>query len=138
MQKTVVLTDEVKNSDERVIAQMRVVLNGDGSTPNVMTMGTDNPVGYNDDGTPIFPDVDSSLLKSAQQQMMAQAIQVQKELTKENGGDPSKVNVFGAETETKATPTPQLMIQASMMKSIASLQAQVLQLKKETNKDNGN
>lgn len=54
MQKTVVLTDEVKNSDERVIAQMRVVLNGDGSTPNVMTMGTDNPVGYNDDGTPIF------------------------------------------------------------------------------------
>lgn len=138
MQKTVVLTDEVKNSDERVIAQMRVVLNGDGSTPNVMTMGTDNPVGYNDDGTPIFPDVDSSLLKSAQQQMMAQAIQVQKELTKENGGDPSKVNVIGAETETKATPTSQQTIQASMMKSIASLQAQVLQLKKETNKDNGN
>ena len=138
MQKTVVLTDEVKNSDERVIAQMRVVLNGDGSTPNVMTMGTDNPVGYNDEGTPIFPDVDSSLLKAAQQQMMAQAIQVQKELTKENGGDPSKVNVIGAETETKATPKPQQTIQASMMKSIASLQAQVLQLKKETNKDNGN
>ena len=137
MKKTVVITDEVKNSDERVIAQMRVVLNGDGSTPNVMTMGTDNPVGYNDDGSPLFPDVDDSLLKSAQQQMMAQAIKTQKELTKENGGDPSKVNVIGAETETKATPTPQQTIQASMMKSIASLQLQVTQLKKE-NKDNGN
>ena len=137
MKKTVVLTDEVKNDDNRLIARMRVVLSGDGSTPNVMTMGTDNPVGYNDDGSPIFPDVDDSLLKSAQQQMMAQAIQVQKELTKENGGDPSKVNVIGAETETKTTPTPQQTIQASMMKSIALLQMQVAQLKKE-NKDNGN
>lgn len=137
MKKTVVLTDEVKNDDNRLIARMRVVLNGDGSTPNVMTMGTDNPIGYNDDGTPIFPDVDDSLLKSAQQQMMAQAIKAQKELTKENGGDPSKVNVIGAETDAKPTPTSQQTIQAAMMKSIASLQMQVLQLKKET-KDNGN
>lgn len=137
MKKTVVLTDEVKDNDNRLIAQMRVVLNGDGSTPNVMTMGTDNPVGYNDDGSPIFPDVDDSLLKSAQQQMMAQAIQVQKELTKENGGDPSEVNMIGAETETKANPTPQQTVQAAMMKSIASLKMQVAELKKE-NKDNGN
>ena len=137
MKKTVVLTDEVKNDDNRLIARMRVVLNGDGSTPNVMTMGTDNPVGYNDDGSPIFPDVDDSLLKSAQQQMMAQAIQVQKELTKENGGDPSEVNMIGAETETKANPTPQQTVQAAMMKSIASLKMQVAELKKE-NKDNGN
>ena len=137
MKKTVVLTDEVKDNDDRLIAQMRVVLSGDGSTPNVMTMGTDNPVGYNDDGSPIFTDVDDSLLKSAQQQMMAQAIQVQKELTKENGGDPSEVNMIGAETETKANPTPQQTVQAAMMKSIASLKMQVAQLKKE-NKDNGN
>lgn len=138
MKKTVVLTDEVKNEEERTIAQMRVVLNGDGSTPNVMTMGTDNPVGYNDDGTPIFPDVDDNLLKSAQQQMMAEAIKTQKELTKENGGDPSKVNVIGAETDTKLTPTAQQTIQATMMKRIASLQVQVSQLKKEVTKDNGN
>ena len=137
MKKTVVLTDEVKDNDDRLIAQIRVVLSGDCSTPNVMTMGTDNPIGYNDDGTPIFPDVDDSLLKSAQQRMMAQAIQVQKELTKENGGDPSEVNMIGAETETKANPTPQQTVQAAMMKSIASLQMQVAQLKKE-NKDNGN
>ena len=137
MKKTVVLTDEVKDNDDRLIAQMRVVLSGDGSTPNVMTMGTDNPVGYNDDGSPIFPDVDDSLLKSAQQQMMAEAIKEQKQLTKENGGDPSKVNVIGAETETKANPTPQQTVQAAMMKSIASLKMQVAELKKE-NKDNGN
>lgn len=99
MKKTVVLTDEVKDSNDRLIAQMRVVLNGDGSTPNVMTIGTDSPIGYNDDGTPIFPDIDDNLLKSAQQRMMAQAIKVQKELTKENGGDPSKVNIIGAEKE---------------------------------------
>lgn len=136
MEKTVVLTDEVKDSNDRLIAQMRVVLNGDGSTPNVMTMGTDNPVGYNDDGTPIFPDANDSALKSAQQQMMAQAIQVQKELTKENGGDPSKVNVIGAETDAKPTPTPQQIIQASMVKSIASLQMQVSQLKKGSTNNN--
>lgn len=99
MKKTVVLTDEVKDSNDRLIAQMRVVLNGDGSTPNVMTMGTDNPVGYNDDGTPIFPEVDDNLLKSAQQRMMAQAIKVQKQLTKENGIDPSVVNIIDAEKE---------------------------------------
>lgn len=101
MKKTVVLTDEVKDSNDRLIAQMRVVLNGDGSTPNVMTMGTDNPIGYNDDGTPIFPDIDDSLLKSAQQRMMAQAIKEQKQLTAENGGDPSKVNIIDAEKENK-------------------------------------
>lgn len=101
MKKTVVLTDEVKDSNDRLIARMRVVLNGDGSTPNVMTMGTDNPIGYNDDGTPIFPDIDDSLLKSAQQRMMAQAIKVQKELTKENGIDPSVVNIYGDENKIK-------------------------------------
>ena len=101
MKETVVLTDEVKDSNDKLIAQMRVVLNGDGSTPNVMTMGTDNPIGYNDDGTPIFPDIDDSLLKSAQQRMMAQAIKVQKKLTKENGIDPSVVNIYGAENDNK-------------------------------------
>ena len=99
MKKKVVLTDEVKDSNDQLIAQMRVILNGDGSTPNVMTMGTDNPLGYNDDGTPIFPDIDDSLLKSAQQRMMAEAIKVQKQLTKENGIDPSVVNIIDAEKE---------------------------------------
>lgn len=99
MQKTVILTDDVKNTKERVIARMRVVLNGDGSTPNVMTMGTDSPIGYKDDGTPIFPQIDEGLLKQRQQEMMAEAIKEQKQLTEENGGDPAKVNIIGAEKE---------------------------------------
>lgn len=136
MKKTVVLTDEVKNDDNHLVARMRVVLDGDGSTPNVMTMGTDNPIGYNDDGTPIFPDTDDNLLKQHQKSLMAEAIKTQKELTKENGGDPSKVNMIGAETNAKPTPTPQQTVQAAMMKSIASLQMQVVQLKKEV--ANGN
>lgn len=98
MQKTVILTDEVKD-DKRVVARMRVVLNGDGSTPNVMTMGMDSPIGYNDNGIPIFPEVDEDLLKQAQQKMMAEAIKEQKQLTEENGGDPAKVNIIGAEKE---------------------------------------
>ena len=99
MKKTVVLTDEVKDSNDRLIARMRVVLNGDGSTPNIMTMGTDSPIGYKDDGTPIFPEVDDDLLKQRQQEMMAEAIKEQKQLTEENGGDPAKVNIIGAEKE---------------------------------------
>lgn len=138
MKKEVYLTDTVTDESGADIAVMKVVLNGDGSTPNVMTVGTDNPVGFNDDGSPIFPQIDEDLLKQAQQKMMAQAIQTQKELTKENGGDPSKVNVIGAETETKPQPTAQQTIQAAMMKSIALLQMQVVQLKKEVAKNNGN
>ena len=99
MKKTVVLTDEVKDSNDRLIARMRVVLNGDGSTPNIMTMWTDSPIGYKDDGTPIFPEVDDDLLKQRQQEMMAEAIKEQKQLTEENGGDPAKVNIIGAEKE---------------------------------------
>ena len=135
MEKQVILKDDISDSNGRTIAQMRVVLNGDGSTPNVMTVGTDNPVGFNDDGSPIFPQIDENLLKQAQQKMMAQAIQSQKALTKENGGDPSKVNVIGAETNTKPQPTAQQQIQAMMMKRIATLQSQVDALQKEAKND---
>ena len=138
MEKQVLLQDSVKNDQGQVVARMRVISNGDGSTPNVMTMGDGTPIGFNDDGSPIYPDKDNATLKSAQQEMMAQAIKEQKALTKERGGDPSKVNVIGAETETKPQPTAQQTIQAAMMKSIASLQMQVVQLKKEVAKNNGN
>lgn len=135
MEKQVILQDDVTDATGRKIAQMRVVLNGDGSTPNVMTVGADRPIGFNDDGTAILPDLDESVLKQAQQKMMAEAIQSQKELTKEKGGDPSKVNIIGAETQTKPTPTAQQQVQAAMMKRIALLQAQVDQLTKEAKSD---
>lgn len=95
------LSDEIKNDKNEVIARMRVILNGDGSTPNIMTMGTSNPIGYEDDGTPIFPKTDDNLIKQRQKKMMAEAIKVQKQLTKENGIDPSVVNIIDAEKENK-------------------------------------
>lgn len=136
MEKQVLLQDSVKNDQGQVVARMRVILNGDGSTPNVMTMGDGTPIGFNDDGSPIYPDADNATLKNAQQAMMAQAIKEQKALTKENGGDPSKVNVIDAEKNTTPKPTAQQQVQAMMMKRIATLQAQVDQLTKEA-KDNG-
>lgn len=101
MQKQVMLSDEIKNDKNEVIARMRVILNGDGSTPNIMTMGNSNPIGYEDDGTPIFPKTDDNLIKQRQKKMMAEAIKVQKQLTKENGIDPSVVNIIDAEKENK-------------------------------------
>lgn len=136
MEKQIVLQDDVSDTNGHKIAEMRVVLNGDGSTPNIMTVGADRPIGFNDDGTAILPELDETVLKKAQQKMMAEAIQLQKELTKENGGDPSKVNMIGAETDTKPKPTAQQQVQAMMMKRIATLQAQVDALQKEA-KDSG-
>jgi D-tyrosyl-tRNA(Tyr) deacylase len=135
MKKTVLLSDDVKDSNGNVFATMRVVLEGDGSTPNVMTH--DVIAGYDDNGKPISQDVDEAALKNSQQAFMAEAIKVQKSLTEEKGGDPSKVNIIGAEKDMKLKPTAQQTMTAAMMKSIASLQMQVAQLKKE-NKDNGN
>lgn len=134
MKKTVVLTDDVKNDDGQRFASLRVVLEGDGSTPNIMAVGTGVPIGYNDDGTAILAEHDNAALKKSQQEMMAEAIKVQKNLTKENGGDPSKVNVINAETNTSTKPTAREVLTATMMKDIASLKMQVAQLKKEETK----
>lgn len=133
MKKTVLLTDEVKDSNGNVFAAMRVALNGDGSTPNVMTH--DVVAGYDDTGAPITHEVDESALKRSQRAFMAEAIKIQKSLTKENGGDPSKVNIIGDEKNTKPTPTTQQTIDAGMMKDIASLKIQVAQLQKEESTD---
>ena len=92
MKKEVYLTDTVTNDAGTDIAVMKVVLNGDGSVPNIMTQGL--TVGYRDDGTPIIPD-DDDLLKQAHQKMMAAAIKEQKQLTEDNGKDPSVVNKYG-------------------------------------------
>lgn len=135
MEKQVLLQDSVKNDQGQVVARMRVILNGDGSTPNVMTMGDGTPIGFNDDGSPIYPDKDNATLKSAQQEMMAQAIKEQKALTKERGGDPSKVNMINAEKGVTPKPTAQQQVQAMMMKRIAMLQAQVEVLQKEAKND---
>lgn len=135
MQKTIVLEDDVKD-EQGVTAQMRVVLTGDGSTPEVMTRGEKALAGYNDDGSPLYQQVDENALQSAQQKFMAAAIKEQKQLTADNGGDPSKVNIIGAEAVQKAKPTAQQTLTAGMLKDIAMLKIQVAQIAKE-DKDNG-
>lgn len=128
MKKEVYLTDTVTNDAGTDIAIMKVVLNGDGSVPNIMTQGL--TVGYNDDGTPIVPN-DDDLLKQAHQKMMAAAIKEQKELTEANGKDPSVVNEYGAEHQATVKPTAQQTLTAGMMKDIATMKIQIAQLTKE-------
>lgn len=82
-----------------VLADFSVVLNGDGSTPNVQTLGHTNIIGYDDNGMPIVANIDDVALKEDQAEFMKAAIKKQKELSEANGIDPSVVNYFGAENE---------------------------------------
>lgn len=97
MKKTVILEEDVKNNAGQVFAKMRTVLKGDGSTPNVMSMGMSTPIGFNDNGTAILPEQEDEVLKIHQTQMMAAAIKEQKKLCVENGVDPELVNIINAE-----------------------------------------
>lgn len=128
MKKEVLLTDTVTDESGTDVAVMKVVLTGDGSVPNIMTQGL--TVGYNDDGTPMT-NVDDDLLDQAHQKMMAAAIKEQKQLTEDNGKDPSVVNKYGAEHQTTPKPTAQQALTASMMKDIATMKIQIAQLTKE-------
>lgn len=132
MKKEVLLTDTVTDDNGNNIAMMKVVLNGDGAVPNIMTQGI--PIGYNDDGTPITANNDE-LLKQAHQKMMAAAIKEQKQLTEDNGKDPSVVNKYGAEHQTTVKPTAQQTLTAGMMKDIATMKIQIAKLTKEENND---
>jgi hypothetical protein len=99
IKKTVILTDTIENSKGQRIAEMQTHLTGDGSTPVVMTMGTSEPIGYTDEGKVILPDDDDAIIKKRQQEFMAAAIAEQKDFCKQNGVDPSLVNIIGAENK---------------------------------------
>lgn len=96
IKKTVNLT---YMADDKTFA-MSTVLQGDGATPVVQTIGFDTPAAYKDDGTPVYTTPDEQI-KTAQKEFMAAAIAEQKSLCKENGVDPSLVNKVGAEKETE-------------------------------------
>ena len=97
IKKTVNLT---YMADDKSFA-MSTVLQGDGATPVVQTIGFDTPTEYKDDGTPVYGKPDDTI-KEAQKEFMAAAISEQKSLCKENGVDPDLVNKVGAEkTEEK-------------------------------------
>lgn len=86
-------------ADDKSFA-MSTVLQGDGATPIVQTIGFDTPSEYKDDGTPVYAKPDDAI-KEAQKEFMAAAIAEQKSLCKENGVDPDLVNKVGAEKETE-------------------------------------
>lgn len=86
-------------ADDKTFA-MSTVLQGDGATPVVQTIGFDTPSEYKNDGTPVYTTPDEQI-KEAQKEFMAAAIAEQKSLCKENGVDPDLVNKVGAEKETK-------------------------------------
>ena len=86
-------------ADDKSFA-MSTVLQGDGATPIVQTIGFDTPSEYKDDGTPVYTKPDDTI-KEAQKEFMAAAIAEQKSLCEENGVDPSLVNVVGAAKQTE-------------------------------------
>lgn len=100
MEKTTILTHEVKDVNGNTVANMITYLNGDGSTPIIQTNGTGGIVGYADNGEVILDDNIDELIEIEQKKMMAEAIKEQKNLCVENGVDPSLVNYFGAEKES--------------------------------------
>lgn len=98
MKKTIVLTDEVKNSNGTVVASFSTYLEGDGSTPIVQTIGGEATiVGYEDNGSPIIETSIDELIDVQRQKFMATAIKEQKALCVENGVDPELVNIINAE-----------------------------------------
>lgn len=101
MKKTIILEDEVLSENNQVVAKMSTTLKGDGSTPDIMTIGG-FPIGFNDDGTPIIAEVSDKKLEQAHADMMAVAIKEQKALCEENGVDPELVNILDAEKEVKS------------------------------------
>lgn len=99
MKKTVILTDEVVDKNGIKIAEMSVALEGDGKTPIIQTVGTSKILGFRDDGTAIIGETDDKLIEKHHQELMAEAIKEQKELSKANGIDPLVVNMINAEKE---------------------------------------
>ena len=95
------LNQDFKDANGNILYTLSTVLNGDGKTPVVQTVGSTAPVGFNDDGSPIMPQVDEEKLLTDQQSFMSRAITVQKVLSQSNGIDPSLVNMIGAENDSK-------------------------------------
>lgn len=100
IQKETITTLSYKKTNEKNQQEygLRTVLKGDGATPVVMTLGFDKPIGFDDQGKPIYREIDEELEK-AQQEFMAEAIKEQKKLSEANGIDPNVVNIIGAEKE---------------------------------------
>lgn len=92
------LEKKVTDENGNVLYTITTTLLGDGATPLVQTMlGTKVPIGYTDDGMPIYKEFDEAEISKNEQEFMANAISLQKTLSTQNGIDPSVVNMIGAE-----------------------------------------
>ena len=92
------LENKVKDDNGNVLYTISTTLLGDGATPMVQTMlGTKVPVGYSDDGMPIYKEFNEEEIMKNEQEFMAKAISLQKILSEQNGIDPNVVNMIGAE-----------------------------------------
>lgn len=101
--KTVILAGRVVDEQTgNTLMNMRTTLRGDGATPETVVFGNSNTIiGYNDDGSPRISKATAETRDANLQKFRARAIKEQKALTKENGIDPSVVNVYGAENNNK-------------------------------------
>ena len=50
-----------KNEKNQQEYGLRTILKGDGATPIIMTLGFDNPIGFDDQGKPIYREIDEEL-----------------------------------------------------------------------------
>lgn len=92
------LENKVKDDNGNVLYTISATLLGDGATPMVQTMlGTKVPIGYTDDGMPIYKEFDEEEITKNEQEFMANAISLQKVLSAQNGINPDVVNMIGAE-----------------------------------------
>lgn len=102
-----ILEGTIKDKEGKPIALIRSTpLRGDGETPGWIATaapGTEKDpiVGYNDQGGPIYSDEYQESYKQGTKDFMQAIIKEQKRLTKANGGDPSVVNIIGAEKDTE-------------------------------------
>jgi len=92
------LENKVKDDNGNILYTISTTLLGDGATPMIQTMlGTKVPIGYSDDGMPIYKEFDEEEILKNEQEFMAKAISLQKILSAQNGISPDVVNMIGAE-----------------------------------------
>lgn len=105
--KAIELSAIVEDDHGQVVATLISKLRGDGATPDVTMLGsgTQQIIGYKDDGSVILSDHYEDLLEDARRKFMAEAIKVQKALCVENGVDPELVNIINAEKKVDNEPT---------------------------------
>lgn len=100
MSTTAYIKNEVTDSNNNILYSIHATISGDGATPMIKTMmGSKVPVGYADDGMPIYQEIDEKDVQSEEQKFMALTIKLQKAFSEYNGLNPDVVNIIGDESK---------------------------------------